>query len=78
MSHCTLVAHKFVSAIFGRSRALITNYTGDGTCCGGVGNALAVVACTLHLLRWREYGIISTCCVGASSSKTADTNLAAE
>ena len=31
MSHCTLVAHKFVSAIFCRSRALITNCARDCT-----------------------------------------------
>ena len=36
MSHCTLVAHKFVSAIFGQSRVLITNCTRDCTCCSGM------------------------------------------
>ena len=42
MSHCTLVAHKFVSTI------------SQCTCRGGVGNALAAAAWTMYLLRWRE------------------------
>ena len=35
MFHSPLVANKFVSAIFSRSQALITNWTRSGTSCYG-------------------------------------------
>ena len=61
MSHCTLVAHKFVSAIFGRSRIThaiaLAAVAWKCTCCGGVDNALAAVAWAMHLLRWGGYGV---------------------
>ena len=56
MSHCTLVAHKFVFTI------------SQCTCFGGVDNVLAAVA-------WIWCGMHSRC-VGMSSSKIVDTNVA--